>query len=314
MTNKSKLQRILSHRIIDEVKLRKFIKKSRSIFGPDIWSLLLKNGSYEEYLTLLNMSFNNNVLFNNDISFKDNDSYDFSLAFNGNILDFIKKNNLPFHNKIPIDKKILHQIQIDIKRLNTNYTLVKGKDISKSYINILLLISHKRYKLGYVQGMADFLVPFVLNCPEYQAYFLYLDFIKKIEFNIINLQGNLILRFREEMENIDPVLCDYLHEIGLEFHVFSFRWFNCIFFREFQYQDYMKIFTNILSYKDINSILVYIGVAILNLLRKDILTKTYNDNVLMIQDMSNNQTIVVDNLLIIANKLYKHNKKNNLKN
>ena len=152
--------------------------------------------------------------------------------------------------------------------------------------------------------MADFLVPFVLNCLEYQAYFLYLDLIKKIEFNIINLQSNLILRLREEMENIDPVLCDHLKNIGLEFHIFSFRWFYCLFFREFKYTEYLKIFTSILSYKDINTILVYIAVGIISLVRNDILNNTYNDNVIMIQDI-NKHNLKVETILTIANKLYK---------
>lgn len=289
MSHTNSIKKILSHKFIDEVKLRKYIKKLMIPLGPEVWTVFLKGGHSDEYTALVEMSFNHNN----------------SYTPSEDILIFIKNNNLPFFHQLEINKKIFHQIQIDIKRLNPRHVKIGNQDISKSYQNILLLISHRRYNLGYVQGMADFLVPFLQSCPEYQAYFLYLDLIKKIEFNIINLQGNLILRFRETMENIDPVLCTYLSEIGLEFHVFSFRWFNCLFFREFKYEEYLKIFTFILAHKNINNILIYIAVGILSILKSDIIRQGYNDNVLMIQDLNNRKGVKVEKILEIAKRLYK---------
>ena len=107
MTEKNIFKRILSHRIVDEIKLRRFVKKSMFAYGPEVWSIFSKEGTYTEYLILFNMTFyNTNLVPKTNVNF---------------LLEIARLENLPFYHKISVDDKILHQIQIDVQRLNSNY-------------------------------------------------------------------------------------------------------------------------------------------------------------------------------------------------
>ncbi|KAK6089661.1 hypothetical protein P3W45_001303 [Vairimorpha bombi] len=357
MKNKSRIEKILSHRIIDEIYLRKKIKKYKQFYCTRIFDIFLDTDydTKKEYETLYRLSTLSADKFyiqnyiknsekktgidfleyikkeekckkNNTDDIKKNTGKEYNVKNESQdlnnkeqIISTDKKCNTfgLFYNKLDINRKTIHQIHIDIKRLSDLYKKSGNTDVTYIYYNILVLISHRRFKLGYVQGMADFLVPLVheyskedIQTSENKAYYAYLEIIRRVEFNIINLQGNLILRLREELENIDPNLYAYLQNIRLDFHIFSFRWFNCLFFREFQYSEYLRIFTVILAYKDINRILLYIAVGILTILRKEIFKLDYNGIVLMIQDLFNRkwEEGEIDEILNRANVLYKMRK------
>lgn len=281
----TKTQKILEQRLIDVNHLRHHIRQIKKYQGCKIWKIFLKTLScvkqrhvdevfygIQEYVGLLSHSLAN--LPNSEF-----------------------KLHGRYHYPLDIDFKIIHQINIDIKRLKNEYKNYNNIDLKNIYFNILLLISHRKIQIGYVQGMADFLVPFVMEFikeevkfnyfyfAESCSYYCYLSLVEKLEFNIINLQQNLILRFREEMENIDPILYAFLYDQELDFNIFCFRWFSCLFFREFEYDLYLRIFTIMLSYNDINRFLIFFGISLLTVLRNEIMQNDLHSNIIMLQEL-----------------------------
>ncbi|KAF9764226.1 TBC1 domain family member 22A [Nosema granulosis] len=200
---------------------------------------------------------------------------------------------LIYRYPLKISSKILHQIHIDIKRLSIDSKKVGDKDISYMYYNILVLVSHRRPALGYIQGMADILVPFIveyanqdIQTAESSAYFCYLKLIDKIQDNITGLQGDLLFLLQSKLEQIDPDMFSFLKHSKLEIHMFAFRWFNCLYIREFPYALYRHILTTMLCYEDPNDFLVYFGVSLLLHFKNQLYLHDFSDNIIILQNIN----------------------------
>jgi hypothetical protein len=207
----------------------------------------------------------------------------------------MKKENirLIYRHPLQINSKILHQIHIDIKRLNPGSLNIKGVNISYMYYNILVLVSHRRPTLGYIQGMADILVPFIvefskenLSTAESSAYFCYLKLLDRIQKYISGLQTDLIFLLNSQLEKIDPDIFSFLKQSKLEIHMFAFRWFNCLYIREFPYELYKKIFTTMLSYEKIGEFLIYFGVSLILKFKSELLKNGFSENIILLQTIN----------------------------
>lgn len=200
---------------------------------------------------------------------------------------------LIYRYPLEINSKILHQIHIDIKRLSQESKSVGDVDVSYMYYNILVLISHRRPSLGYIQGMADILVPFIvefsrenITTAESSAYFCYSKLLDSIQDNITTLQGELLFLLSCRLEMIDPDMYSYLKRNKLEIHMFAFRWFNCLFIREFPYELYKRVFTTMLCYESLNDFLVYFGVSLILHFKSQLMIHDFGANIIILQNIS----------------------------
>lgn len=197
------------------------------------------------------------------------------------------------HNfEFQISKRVMHQIDIDIKRIDVKYKTHLGMDISYMYYNILSLVAYRRPSLGYIQGMSDILVPFILvfsqenmDTAESSSYFCYSRLLDEIQHNIIELQITQIRRLDSIIEIADPDFHKLLREMGLEIHMFAFRWFNCFFVREFKFPVLYKILDTMFASESTSELLLYFAVALLMSFKPVLAENDFSSSILLLQNM-----------------------------
>ena len=106
-------------------------------------------------------------------------------------------NNKNYYDKFPaatglyckyiIPESTYHQICIDVLRIPLKYRIINNVDYSYIYVNVLVLIAYRRPYLGYVQGMSDILIPFVLISINGTGKFNYLVNIRILCYNLRSL-------------------------------------------------------------------------------------------------------------------------------
>lgn len=234
------------------------------------------------------------------------------------------KSHTASYCKFPVSEKIIHQIYIDILRLNKEYRIVCGIDFSYIYMNILLINAVKRPAIEYIQGMSDLVIPFFIIfikneiekyfsdvkhfdtvCEpdedfvdvekisrkqllswESSVFFCFDALMHKIGHNFVNMHDTLINRTKKELKKVDKEIFLYLKKIDLDLHFFVFRWFNCLFIREFEIEKWFNIFTSFLS-SEKEEFLINFALALIVKCRKDILGKEFSEVISHMQNLSN---------------------------
>lgn len=191
-----------------------------------------------------------------------------------------------------ISAKTVHQILIDIKRIDKASKTFESTDISHMYANILTLVAYNRPTLGYIQGMADILIPFIhiyseenIETAESSAYYTYLRILDKIQSDIITLQYSQLFRLNQMLSLIDPTFYNYLKDQKLEIHIFAFRWFNCLFVREFSLKIVLRLLDSFLLFDDLSVSLVAFAAALLMFFKEKLMASDFGDNVLFLQSL-----------------------------
>ncbi|TBU06352.1 Rab-GTPase-TBC domain-containing protein [Hamiltosporidium tvaerminnensis] len=216
-----------------------------------------------------------------------------------------KMENLIFNFKncnFKISGRSKRQIEIDVQRISDEQKIYSKIDLSYIFKNILSLTAQRKPAVGYVQGMADILVPFIhtfatetspidLQITESSSYFCFTRFLEEIQENFIDLQPGItksIEEFKNALEAIDPELFLYLQNINLQSDLFVFRWFNCFFLREFVLKDSLIIFDTLFSYKNINfkQFSIFFGISLLCFFRNEIFGKDFCDTLLFLQNIN----------------------------
>lgn len=207
------------------------------------------------------------------------------------------KNRTVFH----LPKKLLHQIHIDVLRINPIHRQHEGKDMSYIFYNILEITAHKRPYIGYIQGMADLIVPFShLFFKNYNVYsesliyFCYSHLINRIQCDIFDLQAEIMASFERTLISSDYEVYVHLQSIGLDSHMYCYRWFNCLFVREFPIDLWFRIFDSMLC-SCIKEFVVFFGVSLLIWFRKDILSRDFTSNIMFMQNL-HEQNITAENI------------------
>ncbi|KAM0672045.1 GTPase activating protein [Ordospora colligata] len=195
-----------------------------------------------------------------------------------------------------VSKKIMHQIDIDVKRIDMKYRICLGMDISYVYYRVLLLVAYRRPTLGYIQGMADILVPFIVvfsqensEKMESSAYFCYSRLLDEIQHNMTGLQVKMIKRLDAVIRTIDPDYHAFLKDVGIEMHMFAFRWFNCFFIREFKVPTIYKVLDTIFASDNICESLLYFGVALLMKFKNALIGNDFSHGILFLQNIYENE-------------------------
>lgn len=217
-------------------------------------------------------------------------------------------------SEMKISKKISHQIEIDVLRIDTKNKIFDNVDYSQLYIKTLSLYAYQRPAVGYVQGMSDILIPFVfvfvsekentksddmnlLNNNvgndaylESSVFFCFSRFIDRLQDNYIDFQEGIIKnieKMRCILEIMEPDLMKYMNQIGFELHMFAFRWFNCFFTREFDIDNVLVIFDTLFSSQNENFALFarYFAITLLVSHKNKIMKTDLSTNLLYIQSI-----------------------------
>lgn len=278
---------------------RKFemqIKKSSDVI-QNFYENIFLNCELNENLDFLISENFEEVSKNQDSIKKLNCNLDFK-KYNENYQNFINNSD----DKILI--KIIKQIKMDIERLETfnstdNY-LLKSK-----MMLILLIIAERNPIIGYLQGMADLLQPFILIYKDVSMSFItYSRFIESISDNLVDSQEHvyfLLEKISQIFKMLEPELYKHFKEINLKMHLFAYRWISCFFIREFPLKLYLRILDTYFSVDFYKKFPVYLSVAILSTLKK-YLKRDFENNLIFLQSCK--QIWKDDDLNLIFSKIF----------
>lgn len=208
------------------------------------------------------------------------------------------------------------QIEIDIRRIHPSHRKTGTVDLSPVFTNILRVSARKRPFIGYVQGMADLIIPFTrifsaeichagsAAQDEPLIYFCFSHLLNRIQKNIMEMQASLLSRLEQVLRVVDKELLYVLEEKGLQLYMICFRWFSCLFIREFPIDSWLRIFDSMIC-GDIDDFCVFFGAALLLWLRDDIRAGDFSTVMLTLQNIQERNLTVdyVETLIGSSNHL-----------
>lgn len=186
------------------------------------------------------------------------------------------------------------QIKIDIPR-TCFYSIVffKSEDVSDLMLRVLYIWSLRNPACSYVQGMNDVAVPTLivllegkygqpismlnndtgisqreLEDVEADLYWIISKLLQDLQDHYTSSQPG-IQRMSQKLKGIiqrvDLGLFQHLEFEQVDFMQISFRWFNCLFTREFKHDCLLRLWDTCIAESDgFSSFLVYFAAALLN--------------------------------------------------
>jgi len=243
----------------------------------------------------------------------------------------IYKRRLDHLKHYEIKGETVHQIEIDIQRINPSCRIFGGYNASYVYRNILLVISREYPEIGYIQGMADLISPFIcllqasfranneavreavrgidheLNSDcglnrdgksfaisrsaeeaEALTYSLVKFLVSKMIRHLHNYYKVLLEELEQVLSRLFPSLLSHLALNGVTLHTICFRWFSCLFLREFNLSSWYRIFDSMIS-DDFDDFLVFFAAALLSWHQKRILLHNLEGIMLMMQNIQKDE-------------------------
>lgn len=221
------------------------------------------------------------------------------------------------------NKKNEHQIKIDVKRLGNSGFISNNKDMiikeQEIYLNILKLYAYEEPTVGYVQGMADILVPFYKTFynekhVESIIFFTFSSFMDQFKENLIGQQHGtevLVYKMIGILKYQDNEIYEHSIKTKLDFRLCVFRWFNVIFAREFEQSIYFIILDTLLTTDDYNLFAIHFAISIIIKYREIILgNKEPEENIIFLQNLKIINWKIEDLLFLFSNVyLQTHNGK-----
>lgn len=218
---------------------------------------------------------------------------------------------------LALSKNLRHQIQIDVVRISPIYKKYHGVDYTLVFTNVLAILALQRPYIGYLQGMADLVVPFLhLHClsPASQpadlvatqstVFYCLNSLLNRLQSGLFDLQAQLLVRLEALLERADSDLILHIRAVGLELHMVCFRWFSCIFIREFALNVWYRLFDALLC-DDLEDFVVFFAAALLIWFRTRVLAGDMPSIVLLMQNLQQEDLTVehVETLIGSANYL-----------
>jgi len=287
------------------------------------WSSLEENNKrqYEEYINIYLLGKNKmtsgsekNPLNSQEIEFKKCQDHPLSKAKNSTWNTFFSDQSL--WDEIEKDtKRTRKEINFftleNTKNLELKYpSLSKNKKESKSECHyealtrILFIFAKKNPKIGYAQGMNEILAP-IYFCfinddknsifsenAEADSFICFSQLMGEIQESFVKIQDSnkigLEIRmknFNELLKKIDSRVYEYLKKKGVSVQLFGFQWLLLLLSQEFLIDDVLKLWDSLLSHENKKEYVDYLCIAILYILREDILKGEYSDIILTLQNL-----------------------------
>ena len=185
-----------------------------------------------------------------------------------------------------------HQIKIDIPR-TCSYSIELFKDdiLVTLMLRVLYIWALRNPACSYVQGMNDMVVPtlIVLLEGKFRVDILELNAAALISVDLFDVEADLywilskllqdlqdhytvsqpgiqrmVQKLKDIIQRVDIELFDHLHSEQVDFMQISFRWFNCLFTREFKHECVLRLWDTCIAEVDgFTVFLIYFSAALL---------------------------------------------------
>lgn len=176
--------------------------------------------------------------------------------------------------RVGLDQQIWHQIEIDVPRTRPGVRLWMHAATQRCLERILYVWAIRHPASGYVQGINDLATPFfqvflsayietspeefdpailppsALSAVEADTFWCLTRLLDGIQDNYIAGQPGIqksVKRLGELVNRIDRPLAKHLHNNGVEFMQFAFRWMNCLLMRELSVQNTIRMWDTYLA-------------------------------------------------------------------
>lgn len=201
----------------------------------------------------------------------------------------------------------LYNIDSEKKNGEKYPSLSKQKKVEGHYeilTRILFIYAKKNPDIGYVQGMNEILAPiyycflnddkddFFATSLEVDSFFCFSIFMQEINSNFITvaelnkLGVELRIRsFNELLKRMDTRLYDHFKKININVHLFAFQWLLLFLSQEFAIDDVLKLWDCLFCQKNRKEYLDFMCLAILHILREELLKEEYGQIILMLQNI-----------------------------
>ncbi|GAB5360724.1 hypothetical protein AAMO2058_000651900 [Amorphochlora amoebiformis] len=212
------------------------------------------------------------------------------------------------------ERKIMHQIRLDTPRTLPGLTLLQHKSIQKLLERILYIWSVRHPASGYVQGINDLVIPFLMvflaarngvELTELEEKHVTAEHLKIVEADCFWCMSNLIdgiqdnytssqpgiqrmvFKLQELIHRLDQPLHDHLKSHEVRFFDFSYRWMNCVLVRELSMPLIVRVWDTYIAQPDGCKVFhVYMCAAMLQRFSAEIRSLTdFHDLMMYLQNL-----------------------------
>lgn len=138
---------------------------------------------------------------------------------------------------LPIDKKAVHQILLDIDRTFTTHMLFREKmgQGQQSLFNVLAAYCSIKPEMGYCQGQSYIAAVLLMHLSEEDAFWCFFTLMEEEKFmknlfdpSLARVQAEALL-FKSLLKNQSPKLSKHLEEQGVDPLMYFVQWSMCAF-------------------------------------------------------------------------------------
>ena len=194
------------------------------------------------------------------------------------------------------------QVLLDVPRTKPELSLFSNPSVQRCLERIICIWTIGNQDLNYVQGINDLVTPFfsvflsdyfegqskihesnlsisdkILRDVEADTYWCLHLFLSRIRDHYtpdLPGQTRMVNALEHKMKQLDWKLCSYLQSNGLEFHLFAFKWMNCLLLRELPFHCIIRMWDTYLSDEQMEEIHVYVCAGFLQEFSHVLQTKT----------------------------------------
>ncbi|XP_065321757.1 TBC1 domain family member 13-like [Gordionus sp. m RMFG-2023] len=170
---------------------------------------------------------------------------------------------------------------------------------------------------SYIQGMNEILGPIYYVMAnfndesekiyaEHDSFFCFTNLMSEVRDNFIPHMdidkdhgiGAQMKRLKDILLQIDPDIHAHFERQDLKLHYFCYRWLMLLFSQEFRLPDVIRLWDSIFSTTDKKTFCLYVSIAMLTLIRNQLLKEDFAHNLKLLQNYPN-----IDILKIISKSL-----------
>lgn len=207
----------------------------------------------------------------------------------------------------------MRQIQVDLPRTSPDTPFFQQPMIQKMMERILYIWSIRHPASSYVQGINDLLTPILLVCMsafvtdalrcdvatistdtlhavEADSYWCLTKLLDYIQDHYTSSQPGLqrmVMRLEDLVHRVDNQLHSHLHNEGLQFMQFAFRWMNCLLLRELPLVCILRLWDTYLSEErsGFEHFHVYVCTVLLTKHRDQLIKLDFTELLTFLQDL-----------------------------
>lgn len=195
--------------------------------------------------------------------------------------------DIPDDSRTNCEQETLRQVLVDVPRTAPDVPLFRNRRVRRCLGRLLYVWATRHPASGYVQGINDIVTPLlavfigeylvddgtgvdsnniideclngtrvdelsdlILENIEADVYWCLTSLLSGIQDHYTSDQPGMqrmVMRLEELVNRIDADLAAHLHDTGIEFMQFAFKWMNCLLLREFKLPCVMRLWDAYLS-------------------------------------------------------------------